>query len=433
MSGINESLRTLLSNNDKMISINKRKTFHEHDYGVIKSMLQKSVRQNDFDQCLDALFEGLLMYIVRAIQLKDGNMSTDGKIKFNSVMRNISNTLNRLRVIAIEDIGIGDPELVLFLKPLLEKLSDKSFILDKSNFDTCVEYMYQIAMRMTDSTKKKCRLPSHLRAAFWRLYQPYCDGYDDLEEYKTLEIDNGTNTSTAFKKLWNAKNDGCFYYWFKYVFELETNATNTNWRKKTSSIKNAKELLEFVIEKEKGGLKKETFDLMLKWFGSVKTNLNKKGIHGEFWIFGVHVILLSYKVDGDLNKSMVDMYTVASDMVKQRFLDFINKESLVLKNEYIDIHTKQGLANGATHLDFVKVGSRIDENSEMIDENMKVYKLVYEKLSDLKIDFSAPKFLPDPAKEKSTTSSKKRKNASSSSTKNATSGYLRSTKKIKSM
>lgn len=398
----------LLKYGDRIKNVDKAKTYHGHAYDVIKSMLQKSVRRNEREQCTDAIFESLVMYIAQAIRSKE-----TGEGSTSSSKGNVTNTLTRLKVIAVEDIGIGDPSLVVFLKERFDKLvvsgskknSKVELYLDRERFEVCVKLAYEIALRLTDKTKKKCRLPSHLRAAMWRLYHKNCSGHKQLEEFKSETISSSDNPTAEFKKLWLQKSDECFYHWFSLIFKLQSKNDGSGWERDQDASTAARSILVWIIKQNKCANKSKIYTVLLDWFDNVATGVDKDGGYSEFWIFGVQIILVSM-LDGDVdsidfnsnvNANFNSNANVDVDFGvdenefewKTSFKHFLDKKSLTIHPHYIDIHTREGKKN-STHLQFVNEGALLDEECKLIERGREHYETVYKLLVDLKIDFKQP-------------------------------------------
>jgi hypothetical protein len=414
----NQILDQLLLQSDSLVKINKYYT-SRGKFGDIKSMTQKSCRQNDGPQMFDALVDAIFMNMVKITVLKkaiDQTKPTNDQNPMNQLVTkiiehsktllsnsrnknqktlikqlesetkdlsgNLTNIFNRLRIIAVEDIGIGDPTLVLFLDERLTKLNNAGYYTNPKNWDQCLKLIDEIVTRMTGSgtigsVPMKCRLPSHLRAAKWKVYQ---SNHKDFLDFKDQTLSLDADPISTFKKLVLEKNDNCFYYWFKLVFAIEPNEKKDGWKWVLKNVREAETLLNWIVNQETSKTKKQLYSVLSKWFSNVKRTVGKNGKHGEFWIFGVQIISLFYMVDeNDVNKVIEDAAHLHGNYSK-KFEDFLKKDKLVMKDVYLDMHTTSGKASGSNYFDFVNNGALVV--NEMTSPTFEFYKRVYNKLAE---------------------------------------------------
>ena len=191
-------------------SFRKKITWNGYEFGGLKSAIQKLIRRSSAADVKKALtdlnvpwpvfFFGVEMDLYKTVTfpgfLQTAYLAKEGTSD-PSADGIRTNFLNRLRVISVEDIGMGNPLLPAVIHTALPfKPKTKKDEKVKPNPDRPVQLLQVL---MAEAASKKCRLISHLKTAFQ--LPPY---YWDSTHDKTSKDETDEAKVERLRNLWLA-------------------------------------------------------------------------------------------------------------------------------------------------------------------------------------------------------------------------------------
>ena len=362
------------------------------DVDVAKSALQKAIRRGDVS-----------LAWTMALRLNEFLEVDGGKGK---PVR--SNMLNRLAVIAGEDIGMGDMNVVMMVDEYVNKIRDTGNLCQKELIK-CITTMCMA---------KKSRLVSHVNAVFYqalstpeyfevleKIRPGILDTMMSIESKANAERIKDVNEYDGFligRCRWlleNAKTDDekmATFFYMRHLLNSESKYKIPRGYPKKRNIQSEpiyifwNDMLELVEDdddnKEVEDIKKEILELCYKMF----LNENERHIYltlGLFVFFFFDELDLSEDIDID---SVIEEHGGIESILEKAMT-----EKIVIPEYAIDTHTKKGRSKGKDSIDFAVEGAVVENESEWIKAKREDGKS-WKDLGEIYVDFRkfCPKFIP---------------------------------------
>jgi hypothetical protein len=366
------------------------------DVDVAKSTLQKAIRRGDVS-----------LAWTMALRLNEFLEVDEGKGK---PVR--SNMLNRLAVIAGEDIGMADMNVVMMVDEYVNKIRKDVGNLCNTELIECVAMM---------CLAKKSRLTSHVNAVFYQAISTP-EYFEVLESLRPNILDTMTSIEskadaelTRIKDVnnydgfligrcrWlleNAKTDdekmSTFFYMRHLLNSVNKYKIPRGYPKKRNILSEPiyifwNDMLDLVSDDDDGNrevddIKKEVLELCYKMF----LNENERHIYltlGLFVFFFFDEIDLSEDVDIDA--------VIKEHGGVESILERAKTEKIVIPDYAVDVHTKKGRSKGKDSVDFAVEGAVVENESEWIKAKREDGKS-WKDLGEIYVDFRkfCPKFIP---------------------------------------
>jgi len=317
-------------------SFRQETSYNGYNAGELKSWLQKAIRRSHSDQAVWAAVE---LYTLPKQSV-------------------VTNLFNRLRIIAMEDIGIANPNSVKCVEDILSSLETAK---GKPNLPVKAEGVLKIASLAAYLAKSKhLRLCSDYKAVFMtpeirpQLMALFPDIYKDHTEAISFVAKNKEAKILGKKmvEMLTAKND-CAFYFMAAILNLETLPFKT-----MRSQKPAYYILEVIsaLAEELEVTFSPEIEVLEKWL--------KGGI-------------INSKIDYNLPLYYAMLVILKRDDMVESGLDFM-KETVEVKNflsevktmkvpEYaLDKHTTAGLRAGKTAVDFANEGALVENEDDTL-------------------------------------------------------------------
>lgn len=356
------------------------------DVDVAKSALQKAIRRGDVS-----------LAWTMALRLNEFLNVDDGKGK---PVR--SNMLNRLPVIAGEDIGMGDMDVVMKVEEYVNKIRDSGELCNPELIE-CITMMCMA---------KKSRLGSHVNAVFYQVLSTP-EYFEDLEKLrpgildtmKSIESRCDTDLS-AWKDVnekdalligrcqWlleNAKTDDekmATFFYMRHLLNSENKYKIPRGYPKKRNI--SSEPIFFVwnamMEIVDDDVKKERLELCYKMF----LNENERHIYLVLGLF-VYFFLDEIESSDDLDIDTV----INENRGVEKIIESVMNDKIEIPEYAIDKHTKKGRSKGKDTIDFAVEGAVVENESEWIHAKRDDGKS-WSDLGEIYINFRkfCPKFVP---------------------------------------
>lgn len=317
-------------------------SWNGYETDILKSAIQKYIRRSNIEKALYCIVE---LDLFNELLLR----------KYNKSLKAFqTNIFNRLVIISIEDIGIGNPYLPIYIQECINKW--EKIRLDKEKSEDRRQLLCEMVYNMCIC--KKGREISHLKIVYEEISK-YKEKYPNVYNFDASR----KNTEEAFKELYKENKDSCFYYYFKY--------------------ENQSKLLDWIIESEYDEKILKCMKILRNWY--------KKYKYKEYKIYGIQIILIGLR--RELIKKYQFNYKILSD-VDKLYINNINGEKIEIDYYVIDKHTKQGRKKGKNIIDFVKEGSYVENESEFINqEYKKIYNEFKSNISEISKPSKFPKFV----------------------------------------
>jgi hypothetical protein len=300
------------------------KTFNGYDFDISKSALQKYIRRSDF---VKATYFAIELSLFGYKSLLKG----DSKACF-------TNFINRLKVIMLEDIGISNSNLFIFLDKLLNEYTQD---IDKNS-----HFLPYIIKIMCFSNH--CRLFSLLRV--------YPENKTDIEnKNNTEEIKQNLSFSTDFPKHEKLIKDFIKKLEAKEITIIHSINRIINSEKLETKVfkSNNPSFLVFHIFKEFIKYKKvsKTLPLILniciEWYKKLKVKENVLCVYFPIYTYILNCRTKKYNIFDEIPRSFNVFY-------------YINLKNKVDLDSYVvDLHTKKGRLLGMNKSNFSVEGSLV--------------------------------------------------------------------------
>lgn len=228
----------------------------------------------------------------------------------------MTNCMNRLTIISVEDVGLGNywvvEELATWRKEWERLRNNKEEHFGLNAFLMITKLL---------AKSQKTREISHIKAFYWTTKQ-------------------GMHKGSSFEEEFDKGSDNCFYYWFEKLVQ--------------DGEAKAKEVIPFlyhVMRKEKNEEYRKVQAILFTWFKTFKFK--------EFWIFGIQIILISLRKP---EKVMIMVETEALE---------VNEKDMELDDYCIDMHTRKGKNEGKDGKEFALEGSKVENEWQGTNQKYK--------------------------------------------------------------
>lgn len=346
------------------------------DVDIAKSALQKAIRRGDVS-----------LAWTMGVRLNEFLNVDDGKGKGVR-----SNMLNRLPVIAGEDIGMGNLNVVMMVDEYVNKIRDAELKLCESDLIECITMM---------CLSTKSRLGSHVNAVFYQslstpeYFERLCelkpgilDVMKNIENHAKLPNIKDVSDEDRFLvgRCWwllrNAKSDDekmATFFYMRILLNSENKYKIPRGYPKKRNISSEpifmvwNDMLDIVSPR-----RRKMLELCYKMF----LNENERHI---YLVLGLFVFFYMDEVKSEV----VDVNSVIEKHGGiEKIVYLAMNENIVIPEYAIDKHTKKGRSKGKDSVVFAVEGAVVENESEW----MKKWK----SLGDLYIDFRkfCPKFTP---------------------------------------
>jgi hypothetical protein len=305
------------------------------DVDIAKSALQKAIRRND-------VWLALTMAL-RLNEFKD----------FGKPIR--SNLINRMPVIAGEDVGMGNLKTVKMVDQYVEKI--------RNSEDSCVEELIEMVLLLC--TSEKSRLGSHVNAVYHQaLSTPLY--YDRLNEFRPSilkefekEDEQITDQEMVQKifKLLNLKDGSedkkmITFFYLRSLLNSNLKYKIPRGYPKKRNIQS--EPIFFIWNELLKISKDEMIEILYKQF----LNENERHIYLVLammvFFFGTEVERKEY----DVKKMIQDLGGI------EKIVNYAFHTQVIVPDYAIDKHTKKGRSSGKDGVTFVMEGAQVENESE---------------------------------------------------------------------
>lgn len=315
---------------------------------VLKSAVQKYVRRGLFEKAL---------YCVTEIDLFHELYQRDGEKGVKAISTNL---VNRLLIISVEDIGIGNPSLPLAIDPLVKEYMSTRF----GNSNRRREILYSLTHLLCNS--KRSRELSHLRTVYSQVFsfdgKTFVDSEGKkgtfcvehiIEKYPSIySFERSGDEISAFQSEYSKGSDACFY-WFFLLFNKEDTPSKIR-----SSVY---PLLKYVIHTEKDQDRKKVMEILLEWFKAYEFK--------EFVLFALQLILIGLRGPKIATIPDVDVSSYQSLYIRN-----VEGYKMEIDDFCIDKHTREGRAQGKDLRTFAVEGSFVTDEHHITNQD---YKEIY--------------------------------------------------------
>jgi hypothetical protein len=319
---------------------------------ILKSALQKYIRRGDYKA----------MWVITELDLFSELLINEIKAKGDKVtgLKALqTNIFNRLVVITVEDVGIGNVYLPIAVDQLWENWKEVRFS------ESARTKRMEMIQRVTYALMKapKARMISHLRAVYF--LAPKMKNFKSKIKSKYPNI-YGFSTKgdpvTSFMNLYNARSDACFYWFFKLLFPDSKDGK--------ADKPAVKKLIDFIIKEEKRNHHLvKLFETLRKW---AKELTNK-----ESWMPLAELVLAGLRFIP--HKKEEDFAAIQDKSFNNNLQYLVNTSGIKIKIDdfCVDKHTRKGKRSGKGDKDFVEEGSVVFNESPLVRDDYKaIYSLV---------------------------------------------------------
>jgi hypothetical protein len=342
------------------------------DVDIAKSALQKAIRRND-------------VWLALTMALRLNEFKDFGKPIH-------SNLINRLPVIAGEDVGMANLKTVKIVDEYVEKI--------RNSQDSCVETLIEIVLLMCAS--EKSRLGSHVNAVYYQalstplyydrlnLFRPSIlkefekndekmEDEQDLDHFLIEKILNllGSKDSSEDKKMMT----------FFYLRSLLNSNNKYKIPRGYPKKRNIQSEPIFIIWNELLKMNKdEMIEILYKQF----LNENERHI---YLVLAMMVFFFGNEVERkeyDVKKMIQDLGGV------EKIVNYAMYTKVIIPDYAIDKHTKKGRSSGKDGLTFVLEGAYVENESEW----SKKWKILGEIYVDYRKFMSQQPVVPKPRRSK---------------------------------
>ena len=323
------------------VTFRNEQSYNGYNTSDLKSWLQKAVRRNHPDEAVWAAVE---MYTLPKQSI-------------------VTNLFNRIRIIAMEDIGVANPLLVKLADEVLENLSTKEgkpkLPVDYEGVKKIadlVSYMARSKHLRLASDYKAVYMTPHLRSTLAKMYPNLYNSHSKCLDIKETDA---KKLGEIMTNLLIEKND-CAFYIMSSILDLKklpfkTYRSNIPTYYVLSLIENVGERLKVKFS--------PTVDILVKWLkGGI---INSKIDYNLPLYYAMLMILKRDEIKvPDINMENVEI---------KNFSD--NRTILKIPSYVLDKHTATGRREGKTALDFAVEGAHVEnEDMELINfEYRKIY------------------------------------------------------------
>lgn len=335
------------------------------DVDIAKSALQKAIRRGDLD-----------LACTMALRMNEFLNIEDGK-----AVR--SNMLNRIPVIAGEDIGMANLDTILKLDEWLDRVR---------SVDSDLTLVRMIVLLCKS---EKSRLGSHVNAVFYQAVSSpnYFERLDALRpsvlvtmkniesltfEKVMIEGEDGLLLSRVFYLLKNAVSDDeklATFFYIRHLVNSENKYKISRGYPKKRMI--LSEPVYFIWNEMLTSCKRDrklVLTILYKWF----LNENERNI---YLVLGLFVYFYFEEVEW----KKIDVSSVIEEMGGLEKIKFRAMNEMVEIPEYVvDKHTKKGRSSGKTSVDFAVEGAVVENETSWMNK--------WKDLGVLYVDFR--KFMP---------------------------------------
>jgi len=315
------------------------KSYNGYNTSDLKSWLQKAIRRSKPEEAVWASVE---LYTLPE-------------------QRIVTNLFNRLRIVAMEDIGIANPLVVKKVNDVLEKLETKG----KPTLPVKEEGVLEIGELVSYMARSKhLRLASDYKAVFMtpkirdKLIERFPEIYKDHLPYINEKSKDSKVLGEKMVKLLTEKNDASFYIMAK-ILDLEKLPFKTY--RSNHPAYYILSLINDLAKKLNVKYNPET-DILVKW---LKGGIINSKIDYNLPLY--YAMLMILKRD-ELKEDKVEME-------KSEIKNFLPNRKILKIPEYaLDKHTLTGLRKGKTSIDFAKEGAFVENESDLLN---KEYRKLY--------------------------------------------------------
>jgi hypothetical protein len=330
--GFTKAIGDYRNSNDEVINC---------DFGVIKSALQKYIRRGEIDNATKFLILGYFF-----------NLSSETRAKGL-----ITNLINRLRVICLEDVGIGNWRMIEILD---EYLIEYYSIIGDGNLAWVKRLKCLIMIVENLSYSKKIRLVSWVKS----LYDLPITNKKTKEGRHNFPYNYEPNIlqhlMNKFPKLYekNTFIDGLEKGSLSCLLEI-----SKLYREDDNLTKKINDIWKILKEMVKCEYLEKTIDILYKWYKGVSYGNKKLSFPiGENTMPLLSAILLVIHRDSLKLEKLENRFDLNLEVIKEKIIYFCeNSKNKVMIDDYIlDKHTMIGKRNNKTTLDFVDEGSLVN-------------------------------------------------------------------------
>jgi hypothetical protein len=345
------------------------------DVDIAKSAMQKAIRRGD-----------MKLAWTMALRLNEFMIVDEGKGK---PVR--SNMLNRLPVIAGEDIGLADVDVVEEVEKYVNKIRDSELLCEKELIE-CVTMM---------CLAEKSRLGSHLNAVFYQaLSTP--EYFEQLEKMKPGLLDVMKNIESRVESypmvhvkeedkflihrivylLKNAKTDDEKMATFFYMRILLNSENKYKIARGYPKKRNISSEPIFIVWNEMLNMvssgRKNILELCYKMFLSE----NERHIYLTLGLLVFFFMRENISNEIDINEIIEEHGGI------EKILESAMNDVIEIPEYAIDKHTKKGRSKGKDSITFAVEGAIVENESDWLKK--------WKELEEIYIDFRkfCPKFIP---------------------------------------
>lgn len=315
------------------------KSLNGYKVDVLKSGLQKYIRRANVNLALYCAVELDLF-----LEAKGGD-------------RIHTNLVNRLRIIAMEDIGIACPNLISFIKDDIELLCKNRKT--KKQEITRIEQknaLVRIVTIMASSNIRRIRLYSDIRSVFSNNVDD-----DNINLIPSFSV-SFTKEESQDKVLICLSNNLLYYLEnenekaFHYLFAIKSKYEKVPSKHYRTNDVNC--FLFFILEEFiKKRLNQEffinNFKIMLSWYKDISSEESKLCV-------GHVLLLLLYR-----NKINIEEKITKFDIDSNNIYDInLNGKKIEFDDYVIDKHTFEGKVKGKTSADFALLGAYVENEDK---------------------------------------------------------------------
>lgn len=332
---------------------------------VLKSALQKYVRRGNIEKSIWCILE---MDLFSEMLHREND---EKKIKMLKSF--LTNMANRLIIISIEDVGLGNPALPLYINEKLVKWEKARHSI--SNAHERRQALVDIVTALVES--RKSRELSHIRCVFSQVLEYKNLPTDYVSKFPHIYSFPRDNSAyyDSFMCEFNAGSDGCFYWVFKQFYSNNETmssilkfidyAIDTTKKRTTITLKKTKDSQEHKKLENKYEIMFKTIDVLRSWYKTLK--------HKEFIMYGIQIILLCLRSNLEYERYILsDKYT---DISYVSYLEKNLKDGPIEIDDFcIDKHTKSGKKAGKDITDFASDGCLVINEDPNTNQE---YKWIY--------------------------------------------------------
>ena len=366
---------------------------------VIKSGLQKYIRRGNLEKSYQFLVLGYLFAL-------------SDKPKAKGI---ITNLINRIRVITLEDIGIGNYQIVEIVDSLLKK-----FYQHKDDWLTSLSYLMTIVKNLVES--KKIRLASLVKSIYNVPISKSKPNFPHKEEYREIYQFLKQINPDLYNDNQDCLNKGklCYFMTISEIYQgkdikgkIENVWVELGIMTRGTDLGKSIEIL------------KQWYDgVTYEWYDGV-TYGSKKLIYPEaesnLPLFQAILLVLNRKEfpkETIPNIPTLDTQS-AEDEVFPFLVDLLHDKPIIIDNYVLDMHTTVGRSRGSSRLDFADQGSLVTDpyygkyTKSQVNKFLTFYrinKLIDDGVINLEnYQIEIPKILLDSESSKNPDSSKETK------------------------